>query len=296
MKIIPNDITSEIGQIHPIVEQRIWSDSLEYDVLTSSDFYKYILEFVQRLNDDLVVAGEHRQEQWNAGWTENLREFQQSGDIFALVPKYHQKSNIARLHRGIIKARTPWFDYKLHSYFVDGIIFRYLGDIKRVIEIGCGTGYHLYRFNQTFPKNQYLGTDWATSSQEIIAAVGLSNVTGQRFDYFHPDGVNMYNSLLLTIASLEQIQDQYAAFLDYVLDQRPALCVHFEPIAEVLDPNDLIDYLTIKYIQKRNYLKNYLTTLRKLEEQGKIHILATQRLNYGSKFIEGHTCIIWKPA
>ena len=62
-----------------------------------------------------------------------------------------------------------------------------------------------------------------------------------------------------------------------------------------MDENNLIDYLTIKYFNKRNYLKNYLTKLQTLEKENKVEILEVKRLNYGSKFVEGHTLIIWKP-
>ena len=40
---------------------------------------------------------------------------------------------------------------------------------------------------------------------------------------------------------------------------------------------------------------NHGKTLRKLEKQKKLEIITVRRLNYGSKFIEGHTLIIWKP-
>ena len=83
--------------------------------------------------------------------------------------------------------------------------------------------------------------------------------------------------------------------LDYFVSSKPGLCIHFEPIHEVLDPDNLLDYLTMQYFNKRNYLKNYLTSLQKLEREGKIRILDVRRLYYGSKFIEGHTVIIWKP-
>jgi len=296
MIITPDDIGTEIGKISPFVEHRILSDKLSYEPLSISAFHEYILEFVKRLNDDLVVAGEHRQEQWNQGWQENLDEFRATGQPEALIPKYHCKADIARLHRRIIRTYNPWFDYKLNSYFVDGILFKYLPNASRVIEIGCGTGYHLFRMQKYFPDLQYVGLDWAQSSQDIIAAVGLKNVTGQRFDYFHPADVNMRDAVVFTVASLEQIHDQHGAFLDYILAQRPALVINFEPITEVLDPNNLLDYLTIKYIQKRKYLKDYLTTLYGLQSQGKVNVERVIRLNYGSKFIEGHTCVIWEPA
>ena len=101
--------------------------------------------------------------------------------------------------------------------------------------------------------------------------------------------------MVYTVASLEQIGEKHDKVLEFLIDKKPGLCIHFEPIHEVLDEENTLDYLTIQYFNKRNYLKNYLTTLRSLEAQDKIRILDVRRLYYGSKFIEGHTVIIWKP-
>jgi hypothetical protein len=101
--------------------------------------------------------------------------------------------------------------------------------------------------------------------------------------------------LVYTVASLEQIGEKHNQIIDFFLEKKPALCIHFEPIEEVLDEDNLLDYLTIKYFNKRNYLKNYLAKLQTLEKENKVEILEVKRLNYGSKFVEGHTLIIWKP-
>ncbi len=83
--------------------------------------------------------------------------------------------------------------------------------------------------------------------------------------------------------------------MKYIIDKKHSLCVHMEPISEVFDENNLLDYLNIKYFEKRNYLKGFLTKLKSLEKEGKAKIIEERRLNYGSEFIEGHTLIIWKP-
>ena len=80
-----------------------------------------------------------------------------------------------------------------------------------------------------------------------------------------------------------------------MLEKKPGICVHLEPIDELLDDNNLIDDLSIKYFRKRNYLKNYLPYLENLEKNGKINIIKKQRIYSGSYFIEGHSLIVWKP-
>jgi hypothetical protein len=144
--------------------------------------------------------------------------------------------------------------------------------------------------------------DWAASSQKIIRRLARNgvdrNIFAHRFDFFDPDNsFNLEkNSIVYTSASIEQTGTQYKRFLEYLLRQRPALCIHIEPIAELLDENHLLDYLSIQYFKKRKYLSGYLDHLRKLEKQGQIKIHRAQRTYIGSLFIEGYSVIVWSPA
>ena len=75
----------------------------------------------------------------------------------------------------------------------------------------------------------------------------------------------------------------------------PSLVIHVEPIGELLDQNNLMDYLSLEYFKKRNYLSGYLTRLRELESRQEIEIIMAQRSYMGSFFIDGYSIIIWRP-
>jgi len=62
-----------------------------------------------------------------------------------------------------------------------------------------------------------------------------------------------------------------------------------------MDPDNLIDRLSVLYCRKRNYLAGYLSRLRQLQAEGKVRILREQRTYTGSFFIEGHSLIVWSP-
>ena len=73
------------------------------------------------------------------------------------------------------------------------------------------------------------------------------------------------------------------------------LVVHVEPIGELLDQNNLMDYLSLEYFKKRNYLSGYLTRLQELESRRKIQVIKAQRSHMGSFFIDGYSIIVWRP-
>lgn len=300
-KVSVEDVEKNIGfSIDPRIQNKIISTALKYSFLNEQELKKYITEFRATISSELKKSGKHRINDWESGWKENLLNFKKNKKLDSLIPKYHIKSNISRLNGKVIKTKSPKHDFLINSFFMDSILFKYIENYERVFEFGCGTGYHLFRLNENFPSKQYIGLDWAKLSQEIIQfasnCLGTNNIKGKNFDYYKPDpSINIKDSLVFTVASLEQVGDQHSLFINYILNNKPALVINFEPITELLNKNILLDDLTIQYIEKRNYLKNYLTSLISLEKMGKVKILEARRLNYGSQFIEGHSLIIWKP-
>ena len=66
-------------------------------------------------------------------------------------------------------------------------------------------------------------------------------------------------------------------------------------MAEPLDEGDLLQFLSIKYFEKRKYLKDYITKLRSLEKSGIIKIHDQRKTGFGSLYIEGYSIICWSP-
>ncbi|SVE25301.1 uncharacterized protein METZ01_LOCUS478155, partial [marine metagenome] len=76
---------------------------------------------------------------------------------------------------------------------------------------------------------------------------------------------------------------------------KASIVVNIEPMSEPLDDNELLQYLSIKYFEKRGYLKDYIKKLKKLEKDGKVVINDITRTGIGSLFIEGYSIISWSP-
>ncbi len=100
---------------------------------------------------------------------------------------------------------------------------------------------------------------------------------------------------MLTYGALEQVGERFAAFLNYVLDQKPALCLHVEPMSELYDKADLFDYLGQRYHRRRGYLSGFLDTLKALGAQGKITISKVYRHRFGGTYIETYSYAVWHP-
>jgi hypothetical protein len=275
--------------------------NLEYQELDQQERDKIILNIINHLNTKLEFAGKHRLEQWEKGWYENFELLKKGNSVNDLVPKYFGKSNIARWKGDFIKSDIKNFDYKQLLILMDAYLHEYVGNkYDNLFEFGCGPAYHLLRFGN-FNKNvNLIGLDWTKASQNIIEEINNleinTKIKGYNFDFFNPD-YNLdipKNSAVFTCSALEQIGENYKAFVDFLLTKKPDLCINLEPCSELLDENSLVDKLCILYSEKRNYLKGYLSYLEKLEQEGKIEIILKKRLFGGGLYLEGYPIIIWK--
>jgi hypothetical protein len=289
------------------MQKRLELHPMWYRELSPDEYNRCLLTIIRAiLNPNIVTAGEHRRDDWEKGWSENYSELTNllsNGDvqIDSIVPRYFGKHEFVRLHKTIVKPLSENFEYHALCMIVDWIFDQYMRNAESIYEFGCGTGYHLMRLRNINPSAALYGLDWASASQKIISLLvdkkHVSNIYGQRFDYYNPD-MNFRlnkNAVVYTVASLEQVGSNHAKFIDYLLDNRPSLCIHIEPISELLDEDNLLDHLSIAYFKKRNYLSEFLTRLFELEAAGKIRIIKKQRTYLGSLFIEGHSVIVWAP-
>ena len=261
---------------------------MKYRLLNKKETDQAIIKILEVLLDPTVpYSGMHRKQQWEKGWGENLK----SGNI---TPKYFEKHPINRINQKFVIGKGKHFERDMLYSIVDELAYRYLADATSIAEFGCGTGHNLLRISGINPQAHLIGLDWTKASQKILLGMGME---GANFDFFEPNTkIHLPKDCsVITVAALEQTGTRYERFLKYLLKQKPKIVIHIEPIPELLDPTNLLDYLSIKYMEKRRYLSGYLTTLQLLEKQGKIKILEARRSGIGSFLIDGYSVIVWKP-
>jgi hypothetical protein len=69
-----------------------------------------------------------------------------------------------------------------------------------------------------------------------------------------------------------------------------------EPLLDLYDQDNLVDYLAVRFHTFRGYLSGFLPRLRQLEAEKRIEILKVQRMNFGSLYHEGYSFVVWRPA
>jgi transketolase len=273
-----------------------------YRKLSANERDKVLLDVLKKIDSgQLTVAGKEKKVTWEKGWSENLQNFlEKNYDINKLTPNYYRPSQVLRIYRNYAITFDPNFEFNFFKVFRLWLFRKYLEDSESVYEFGCGPGHNLVALAELYPEKKIHGLDWAVASRDLvnkIAEVYKYNITGHLFDMFSPDE-NLEianNSAIMTIGALEQLGHDYESFLQYLLKKSPILCLNVEPFCELYDKNHLLDYIAIKYQEKRKYLVGYLNRLRQLESEGKIEILKTHRMFFGNLNYNGWSYVVWKP-
>ena len=276
----------------------------QYRILSGKERDTIILDILKKIESpDLTKAGSESKARWQKDWDNNLQEFIDSGyAISSLAPIFLRRDRPLRFRGEYIKPIDPHFELTIYSIFRRWLFREYFSDpsMTTIYEFGCGTGFNLAEMASLYPNKELHGLDWVSGPKEIIQLMRKHhnyNMTGHLFNMLEPDR-NLRlkpGSAILAMGALEQIGTNFEPFLQFILEQKPALFVHVDSFLEWYDENSLMDYLAAKFCRKRKYLEGYWPRLEQLEREGKIEILKKWRSPFGSFFLDSSSLIVWRP-
>jgi len=287
----------------PVACRRIAQMSdLRYDVPSDAAHDEIVRSVVEHIDSDKPTqVGPQRADIWEACWSDNLQNFVRAGyDPDKLVPEFVRPGQPVRLKRRYVVPRSPRFELDFFSVCRAFLFDRYFRNVGKVFEFGCGSGFNLVALAEQLPGKRLFGLDWSKSSYEMVDMfrdkLGI-DVRGLHFDFFNPDlGPELgLDAGVLTMCALEQVGPRHGPFVDYLLDEKPAVCVNMEPMIELYEQSDPLDDLAIRYHRKRGYLEGFLTRLRDLQSARRIRVLETRRFDFGSLYHECYSFVAWRP-
>jgi ubiquinone/menaquinone biosynthesis C-methylase UbiE len=303
MKINNKEFKKYLGStLTPLLIKKIRQKNLSYNYLNKKEYNKYFKKIITSLIEkNIKKSGKEYKKKWEKGWYENYYKFKKTNNFSDLIPKYFFKERVSRIGNNLIKTKSKYFDYKILNLITSYIFEKYLKKEKKIIEFGCGTGHNLLNLNNYNNKAELYGLDWASSSQKILKLISTkyANIQGYKFDYFNPKFNNNLNLAenkwcCYTVASLEQIGNNFKKYMNFLRKYKPGLVINIEPINELMNQDLILDYLSVKYSQKRNYLDGYFSYLKVLEKKKILKFLEIKKSYFGSLYINGYSILVWK--
>lgn len=304
MKITLQDLHKAFGankDFPKSTQELYYAHNFSYQEMNKSEIAEIMKEIDKSIAKGFTQVGSHRADIWESAWSDVKQNFTKSKfNPLSLNPNFISKHDCLRWDGKYIRPDDSRMELSFFEVFRDWLFIEYLTEIDNVYEFGSGSGYNLIEGTRKFPGKQLLGLDWSDSAVEILNIYAISTgakVRGSKFDFFNPNQ-NLEipkNTAFLTFCAFEQIGTKYEAMLDYFIAKCPTLIIQMEPTIEFYDIKNPFDQAAIKYHQHRHYLQGYFKMLRELANAGKIEIITSKRLGFGSKYNECYSFHVWRP-
>ena len=110
---------------------------------------------------------------WNDGWEQNLNLLQNDPqNLDSLIPKYYRPNNINRFGVDYIFSECNQFAYSFFKLIRSYLYHNFINTVSfsKLMEFGCGPAHNIVYFANKDKSKQYVGLDWAHSSQKLSTA------------------------------------------------------------------------------------------------------------------------------
>lgn len=256
---------------------------------------KNFIEQINKESSNFKVAGSHRINDWEKGWSGEGVYF--SEDKYNNIPYYFKNNTHVRIKDKIYKDINGFAEVDLLRAFQTFIFSTMLPifDTKTICEYGCGTGCNISFLVNKFKNLDFYGTDWAISAcNKLIENNILSHEKVNTTNFFDPRTFfsPAKNFIAFTNASLEQTGSDYIDFMKYLFSN--SYCVggiHIEPVKELLDLKSILNRQSYEYSKKRGYLSDFYKFMKNSLKE---NLILAKDYGFGSKFISGYQVICWK--
>jgi hypothetical protein len=258
---------------------------------------RLVLRRVKRTAD--VVNSEYNLLIWQRVLT--ARAWTKTNDLSEFLIPPNSAQELRKVDNQICRIAAQDY-YRYRAKALGELIARHAGS-KRIVELGTGYGYNLFSLHLDHPDWTFKGFDIApngiATGREVAAHFGLSDkVTFDRIDLTDASDLNfaaINGEVVFTYFCIEQIPYDVRKVVDNIIAAKPKRVINIEPTTELLNlanPRDIVSFL---YIRSVDYQTQLFTTLDEYERQGRIRILARERMPFAPSIHNDGFLFCWEP-
>jgi hypothetical protein len=293
MKTGANDI---LGSLSPAsLPDRIASYALD----AAKSAYRLLVRRVERTRDK--VDSEYDRLHWQKVRTRKAwRDANSLADFLVAFPD--QGVGLRKIDGKILRiSAAQYYRYRLTA--LGELIAQHAGGAKQIVELGAGFGYNLFSLQLAHPDWTFKGFDISpngiATGREIAADFDISDkVKLDHIDLTNvsdPNFVAIKDEVVLTYFCIEQIPYDVRKVVENIIAHRPRRVINIEPNAELLDLTSPRDIISLLYIRSVDYQTMLFSTLEQLEREGRIRIVARQRMPFAPTINNDGFLYCWEP-
>lgn len=272
--------------------------AISYAIDVAKSLGRLVLHRIERNRDK--VNSEYNLSNWqkvlsNKGWAN-------AKDLTDFLSPPNPEKQLRKVNNQIIRISAhEYYRYRLGA--LGELIGRYCSGAKQVVELGAGYGYNLFSLHLSHPDWILKGFDIApngiAAAREIASHFDLSDrISLDRIDLTDASDPNLAaitNQVVFTYFCIEQIPYDVRKVVENLIAARPRRVINIEPTTELLDLTRPRDLVSLFYIRSVDYQTQLFSTLDELERQGRIRIVARERMPFAPSINNDGFLYCWEP-
>ena len=260
-----------------------------------------IISTLEKINiENRIVTTKGRKKIWEKGWGDINNIFIKKKKLESLIPQFYSKrSNLYFRLKGKFIKSSKFFEYKMIDIFRSWYFSKYLKNVENIYEFGAGSGHNMVRLTEIFPQKKIYASDFSSNSVNLLR--NISDHMGYNWNCFQFDMkkinkkiVLKKNSAVFTSGSIEQLSGNVDNFLNFIIKNKPKICIHIEPMPQLFKKDNIEDLLSVMALKKKKYSINFLDKIYNLKKKNKIKVIKLLKSPFGSQLIDGMNLLVWK--
>jgi hypothetical protein len=272
--------------------------AVAYAVDLAKSIYRLILRRVERTAD--IVNSEYNLLHWQK--VLSAKAWTNASDLADFLAPPDPIERLRKVDDQILRIDGRKY-YRYRTAALGDLIARHCGGAKRIVELGAGYGYNLFSLHLSHPDWTLRGFDIASSGiaagREIARHFGLSDrIALDRIDLTDASDPNLAaiaGEVVFTYFCIEQIPYDVRKVIANILAAKPKRVINIEPTTELLDLTLPRDLVSLVYIRSVDYQTQLFSTLDQLEREGRIRIVARERMPFAPSINNDGFLYCWEP-
>jgi hypothetical protein len=287
-----NDILGSIAPASPI------DRAVTYAIDVAKSLCRLILRRVERTAD--VVNSEYNLSNWQK--VLSTKAWIKARDLGDFLAPPDSTERLRKVDNQILRiGGQKYYQYRIGA--LGNLIARHCGDARQIVELGAGYGFNLFSLHLGHPDWTLKGFDIApngiAAGREIARHFGLSDkISLDRIDLTNASDPNLpeiAGEVVFTYFCIEQIPYDVRKVVENIIAARPRRVINIEPTTELLDLTHPRDLVSLVYIRSVDYQTQLFSTLDELERQGRIRIIARERMPFAPSINNDGFLYCWEP-
>lgn len=272
--------------------------AITYAVDLAKSVYRLILRRMERTQNE--VNSEYNLLHWqkilaNKAWLK-------ANDLPDFLAPPELTERLRKVENQILRiSAQKYYQYRIGA--LGELIARHRGGAKAIVELGTGYGYNLFSLHHSHPDWTLKGFDISpngiTAGREIAERFGISDrISLNRIDLTDaadPSFSAIAGEVVLTYFCIEQIPYDVHKVVENIIAAKPKRVINIEPTTELLDLTHPRDLVSLVYIRSVDYQTQLFSTLDRLEREGRIRIVARERMPFAPTINNDGFLYCWEP-